>query len=61
MNKQSKLVKIYSTKTRETQSFSFNQFLQLRDGIEIIKNQNHFLSSKMQFLLKNLNEKASLN
>ena len=61
MNKQSKLLNIYSTKTRETQSFTFNQFLQLRDGIEIIKNQNHFLSSKMQVLLKNLNQKVSLN
>ena len=61
MNKQSKLLNIYSTKTRETQSFTFNQFLQLRDGIEIIKNQNHFLSSKMQALLKNLDQKVSLN
>ena len=61
MNKQSKLLNTYSTKTRETQSFTFKQFLQLRDGIEIIKNQNHFLSSKMQVLLKNLNQKVPLN
>ena len=61
MNKQSKLLNIYPTKIRETQSFTLNQFLQLRDGIEIIKKQNHFLSSKMQFLLKNLNQKVSLN
>tara|TARA_Y100001960_G_scaffold122691_1_gene130898 strand:+ start:1036 stop:1221 length:186 start_codon:yes stop_codon:yes gene_type:complete len=61
MNKQSKLLNIYSAKTRETQSLTFKQFLQLRDGIEIIKNQNHFLFSKMQFLLKNLNQKVSLN
>tara|TARA_B100000686_G_scaffold180648_1_gene187597 strand:- start:2735 stop:2920 length:186 start_codon:yes stop_codon:yes gene_type:complete len=61
MKKQSKLLNIYSTKTRETQSFTFKQFLQLRDGIEIIKNQNYFFSSKTQFLLKKLNQKVSLN
>ena len=61
MNKQAKLLNIFSTKTRETQSFTFKQFLQLRDGVEIIKNQNDFLSSKIQFSLKNLNQKVSLN
>ncbi len=61
MNKQSKILNIYSTKTRETQSFTFKQFLQLRDGVEVIKNQKHFFSSKVQFILKKLNQKTSLN
>lgn len=61
MKKQLKLLNIHPTKTREAQSFTFNQFLQLRDGIEIIKNQNHFFSSKIQILLKFPNQKISLN
>ena len=52
MNKQIKLLNFYSSKTYETQPFTFKEVLQLRDGIQIIKNQNYFLSSKIQLILK---------
>ena len=56
MNKQLKLLNIYSSNIRETEPFTFNEVLQLRDGIKIIKNQNRFLSSKMQLILKKHNQ-----
>ena len=61
MNKPLKPLKIYSSKTRETQPFTFKQVLQLRDGIEITKSQNRFSSSQLHFILNNLNQKISLN
>ena len=61
MNKQLKLLNIYSSKTRETEPFTFKEVLQLRNGIEIIKNQNHFFPCQMQFILKNPNQQVSLN
>ena len=61
MNKQLEPLNIYSSKTRETQPFTFKEVLQLRDGIKIIKNQDHFLSYKIQSILKNLNQQAPLN
>ena len=61
MSKKLKLLNIKIGKTRETEPFSFKEVLQLRDGIEIIKNPNNFFSSKLQLTLKNLNHKGYLN
>ena len=61
MNKPLKPLEVYSSKTRETQPFTFKQVLQLRDGIEITKSQNRFFSSQLHFILNNLNQKTSLN
>ena len=61
MNKQLKLLNAYSSKVCETQPFTLKQVLQLRDGIETVKNQNIFFSPKVLCILKNLTQQTAVN